>query len=177
MSLRTVFDETRKAIDDTEKLVHAKSVEGASALSIREIREMNEATLQLQLRKRFRLVISGSHGSISNQRLYEIHRDADRDFAANTVQLTQQRRKVLRQWLRGFTRLASVDELEERDGAVILAWIVERRLQRGNGDLLLPPLAASTLKQKRRTGGATTIGVNTGLWREAIRKGGRIEFY
>lgn len=177
MSLRTVFDETRKAIEDTEKLLHADSIEGASRLSVREIRDRNEDTLQAQLRKRFRLVIPGSHGKITNQKLYEILRDADRDFAANTVQLTQQRRKVLRQWLRTFTRLASIPEVEARDGEVILAWIVDRRLQRGNGDLLLPSLAASTLKRKRAAGASTTIGVNTGQWREAIRKSGSIEFY
>jgi hypothetical protein len=178
MSLRTMLEETRRVLDDTERLLHGASAEGSGQLSIAEIRRRNDAMIVAQSARAWRLKIGGSMASgFSNQERLQRFRDEDRDFEANTVQLQQARRNALRRRFAALGRLVSIDELTALDAETIRTWITERRLQRGNGDVLLPGLAASTRIQKARAGrGGEPIGVWSGRWRDAIRQQGTIEF-
>lgn len=178
MSLRTMFDETRRALDDTERMLTGGAAEGSGQLTIAEIRRRNDALIVAQSARAWRLKIGGSMSAgFSNQDRLRLFREQERDFEANTVQLTQARRAALRRKFGSLGRLVTPDEITALDAQTILAWVVQKRLARGNGDILLAPLAASTRIQKARAGrGSEPIGVWSGRWREAISEQGRIEF-
>lgn len=179
MSLRTMFDRVEATLDGIAVVADAATSARASGLPRAEIRRRNEAAIASQLLRAWSLHIEGSHYSgLSNQKLLEVFRDRDeRDYAANTVQLTQARRSELRRAFASLGRLAEVSEIEATDAQVILTWIVKKRLGRGNGDLLFPRLRDSTLRAKARAGrSGQAIGVETGEWRDAIERTGRITF-
>lgn len=120
---------------------------------------------------RFRLVLDGSHPSgVSYTSLLEYLADGGRDFTQPTVQLRQAVARALREKLTAAGRMPTESEMERAAAPVILD-VIERRFERGNGDIRVEARSAAYMRQLRREGRAgQPIGVRTGALRARISR-------
>jgi hypothetical protein len=120
---------------------------------------------------RFRLVLDGNHPSgVGYTALLEYLADGGRDFTQPTTQLRQAVARVLRE------RFASkgvlpTDEQLERAAAPVILDVIERRFERGNGDIRVEARSPAYVRQLRREGRAgQPVGVRTGALRARISR-------
>lgn len=121
--------------------------------------------------------VPGLHtGGIAHDQLIEVLAAQGRDFFANTVQLALAVSTALRrEWL-GAGRLPSRDELRQTAEPALLDH-VEKRFERGNGDVLMQPLTRRYAARKRALGrGTQPIGVASGELRRAVSRDAYVEW-
>lgn len=121
--------------------------------------------------------VPGTHaGGITHEHLLDVLAGQGRDFFANTVQLAQAVSTALRrEWLSA-GRLPSRDELRQTAEPALLDH-VEKRFERGNGDVLMQPLTRRYAARKRALGrGSQPIGVASGELRRAVSRDAYVEW-
>jgi hypothetical protein len=120
---------------------------------------------------RFDLRLTGNHPSgVPYVALLEYLADGGRDFTQVTVQLRQAVARALREKLTAAGRMPTESEMERAAAPVILD-VIERRFERGNGDIRVEPRSAAYMRQLRREGRAgQPIGVRTGALRARISR-------
>lgn len=120
---------------------------------------------------RFRLVLDGNHPSgVSYTALLDYLADGGRDFTQPTVQLRQAVARALRERFAGRREMPSNAELERTAAPVILD-VIERRFERGGGDIRVEPRSSAYVRQLRREGRAgQPVGVRTGALRARISR-------
>jgi hypothetical protein len=123
----------------------------------------------------WRLRIPGQHYSgLSNEALLEVRKREGRDFARDVPSLRAYANKRLYAAARTWAKWSET----RADGVfaeAALEWVVKRVEQDGNGDVTLRPLTPAYALRKARAGkGGEPIGVFTGKWLRALKRG-RVE--
>lgn len=161
------MDRARVGIRAVEEALSNDSGRGSQATRTQIERRIYEWTRSM----RFKLVLNGNHPSgVPYTALLEYLADGGRDFAQPTVQLRQAVARALREKFAGARRMPPDEQLERAAAPVILD-VIERRFERGNGDIRVEPRSSPYLKQLRREGRAgQPIGVRTGALRARISR-------
>lgn len=127
---------------------------------------------------RWRVRVPGKHsrGGIEYDALLDILASQGRDILANTVQLAQAVRAALLRSLSGARRMPTIEALRKAAEPALLEH-VERRMERGNGDVLMTPLSPGYARRKRAEGrGSQPITVATGETRRALSRNAYVEW-
>lgn len=161
------MDRGRAASTAVDEALSSDSPRAASATRAQIERRIYEWTRAM----RFRLVLDGNHPSgVSYTALLEYLADGGRDFTQPTVQLRQTVARALRERFANRGRMPSDAELERAAAPVILD-VIERRFERGNGDIRVQPRSPAYVRQLRREGRASQpVGVRTGALRARISR-------
>lgn len=129
------------------------------------------------LPRSFSIVVPGDHsGGISYNRLLLVLAEQGRDFLQTTVQLIQAVRGALRREFAGARSLPTRGEMRRVAGPVMLEH-VEKRFERGNGDIRVTPLTPAYRARKAAMGrGGQPIGVASGELRAAFSRRAEIRW-
>lgn len=127
---------------------------------------------------RWRVRVPGRHsrGGIEYDALLDILASQGRDLLANTVQLAQAVRAALLRSVAGARRMPTLAELRAAAEPALLDH-VEKRMERGNGDVLMARLSPDYARRKRALGrGSQPITVATGETRRALSRNAYVEW-
>lgn len=127
---------------------------------------------------RWRVRVPGRHsrGGIEYDDLLDILASQGRDILANTVQLAQAVRAALLRSLSGARRMPTLEALRKSAEPALLGH-VEKRMERGNGDVMMVPLDPDYARRKRAQGrGSQPITVATGETRRALSRDAYVEW-
>ena len=126
---------------------------------------------------RWRVRVPGEHtGGISHEDLLDVLASQGREFLSNTVQLALAVSAALRRRWLGSSTMPTLEQLRETAEPALLDH-VERRFERGNGDIAVTPLTPRYAALKRARGrGAQPIGVASGELRRAVSRDAYVEW-
>lgn len=175
---RDMFRDVRSTIDAVRESISAPSSPAARPrpTTNAEIEEVIRAFVSA-LPGAYRIVVPGQHsGGISHQELLGVLAKQGRDFLQSTVQLIQAVRAALRREFLGTGALPAKTRLQKVAGLAILEH-VERRFEKGNGDIRVEALSPRYRAFKVKSGrGAQPIGVFTGELRAQYSRKAKIEW-
>lgn len=169
-SLARVFDETRALLDSVDTSRSAgKTSPAAIEAAIRQF--------VAKLPTAFEITVPGMHsGGISHAELLRILAESGRDFLAQTIQLSQAVKLSLMRAFASSNTMPTLSQLQNTASVAILDH-VEKRFNRGNGDVIMQPLTADYRTQKARKGrAAQPIGVATGELRAAFSRSAKVRW-
>lgn len=177
--MRDTFRDVRSTIDVIRESVSASSSSPARAsapTTNAEIEEVIRAFVSA-LPGAYEIVVPGQHsGGISHQRLLAVLAKQGRDFLQSTVQLIQAVRLALRRAFIGTGKLPGKTQLQKVAGNAILDH-VERRFEKGNGDIRVEALTPRYRAWKVKSGrGSQPIGVLTGELRAQYSRKAKVEW-
>ncbi len=169
--------ELRDVFRDAQAVVDAVSAAGATARPARPPTQAAiDATIATFTRTwRWRVQVPGTHPSgVTFEQLLTYLEGAGFDFLTETVQLRQAVGRALRGVFRGAPAIPTRSQMQGAAEAPLLEHL-ERRFEKGNGDVSMPRLQPSTLRAKARKGRAGyPIGVNTGALRAQFSRAATI---
>jgi hypothetical protein len=151
-----------------------------SAPSRRDVESLIVAFTREVIRPgKWRVRVPGTHtGGITHEELFDVLASQGREFFSNTVQLALAVSAALRrEYLSPLpAKLPTLDRLRKTAEPALLGH-VERRLERGNGDIKPTQLTPRYAARKRALGrGSQPIGVASGELRRALSRGAYVEW-